>query len=105
MAAHKAEQVKKREFTTLQNEVSELKSDMSEIKSLLLTLVQKQNIIMTVEKVSQEEMHSQFKERFAKLIEENQQLSAKIKENEVTALKLQGAIETLEYFRTTKEEG
>ena len=41
MAAHKAEQVKKREFTTLQNEVSELKSDMSEIKSLLLTLVQK----------------------------------------------------------------
>ena len=47
MAAHKAEQVsKKREdFDTLQNEVSELKSDMSEIKSLLLTLVQKQNII------------------------------------------------------------
>ena len=42
MAAHKAEQVKKREFTTLQNEVSELKSDMSEIKSLLLTLVQNQ---------------------------------------------------------------
>ncbi|ADO98495.1 hypothetical protein PRSM4_111 [Prochlorococcus phage P-RSM4] len=40
MAAHKAEQVKKKEFTTLQNEVSELKSDMSEIKSLLLTLVQ-----------------------------------------------------------------
>ena len=35
---------------------------------------------MTVEKVSQEEMHSQFKERYAKLIEENQQLSAKIKE-------------------------
>ena len=32
------------------------------------------------------------------LIEENQQLAAKIKENEVTALKLQGAIETLEYY-------
>ena len=42
MAAHRAEEVKKQEFTTLQNEVSELKSDMSEIKSLLLTLVQNQ---------------------------------------------------------------
>jgi len=42
MAAHKAEQVKKDEFNTLQNEVSELKSDMGEIKSLLLTLVQNQ---------------------------------------------------------------
>ncbi|ADO98496.1 hypothetical protein PRSM4_112 [Prochlorococcus phage P-RSM4] len=59
---------------------------------------------MTVEKVSQEEMHSQFKERYAKLIEENQQLSAKIKENEVTALKLLGAIETLEYFTKEEEE-
>ena len=47
---------------------------------------------MTVEKVSQEEMHSQFKERYQKLIEENQQLSAKIKENEVTALKLLGCL-------------
>ena len=59
---------------------------------------------MTVEKVSQEEMHSQFKERYQKLIEENQQLSAKIKENEVTALKLLGAIETLEYFNLKEEE-
>ena len=59
---------------------------------------------MTVEKVSQEEMHSQFKERYQKLIEENQQLSAKIKENEVTALKLLGAIETLEYFNQKEEE-
>ena len=59
---------------------------------------------MTVEKVSQEEMHSQFKERNQKLIEENQQLSAKIKENEVTALKLLGAIETLEYFNPKEEE-
>ena len=42
MAAHRAEEVKKKEFTTLQNEVSELKSDMGEIKSLLLTLVQNQ---------------------------------------------------------------
>ena len=41
-----------------------------------------------VEKVSQDEMLKQFKDRYAALI----------KENEVTALKLQGAIETLEYF-------
>ena len=38
------------------------------------------------------------------MIEENQQLSAKIKENEVTALKLLGAIETLEYFNPKEEE-
>ena len=58
---------------------------------------------MAIEKVSQAEMHSQFKERYAKLIEENQQLSTKIKENEVTALKLLGAIETLEYFEEKEE--
>ena len=47
-----------------------------------------------VEKVSQDEMLKQFKDRYASLIKENQDLSAKIKENEVTALKLLGAIET-----------
>tara|TARA_B100001057_G_scaffold332681_1_gene333120 strand:- start:21809 stop:22033 length:225 start_codon:yes stop_codon:yes gene_type:complete len=41
MIAHSASKRTKEDFTTLQNEVSELKSDMSEIKSLLLTLVQK----------------------------------------------------------------
>ena len=53
---------------------------------------------MTIEQASQPEMLAQFRERFNKLIEENQQLAAKIKENEQTALKLQGAIETLEYY-------
>ena len=53
---------------------------------------------MTIEQVSQPEMLAQFRERSNKLIEENQQLAAKIKENEQTALKLQGAIETLEYY-------
>lgn len=53
---------------------------------------------MAIESVSQDEMLKQFKERYAKLIEENQQLVEKIKTNETTALKLQGAIETLEYF-------
>ena len=43
-------------------------------------------------------MLSEFRERLQKLIGENQQLAAKIKENETVALKLQGAIETLEYY-------
>ena len=51
-----------------------------------------------VEKVSQDEMLRQFKEQYATYIKENQELSAKIKQNEVQALKLQGAIETLEYY-------
>jgi len=51
-----------------------------------------------MEKVSQESMLKEFRERFAKINAETQQLASKIKENEVTALKLQGAIETLEYY-------
>ena len=50
----------------------------------------------TLEKVSQVEMMRQFKERYAKCIEENKQLANKIRENEATALKLQGALEALE---------
>ena len=42
MAAHRAKLKKDSDFDALQNEVSELKSDMSDIKSLLLTLVQNQ---------------------------------------------------------------
>lgn len=53
---------------------------------------------MTIEKVSQDEMLRQFRERFTALVEDNKQMAAKIKENETTALKLQGAIETLEYY-------
>jgi predicted RNase H-like nuclease (RuvC/YqgF family) len=53
---------------------------------------------MTIEKVSQPQMLTEFRERLQKLLAENQQLAAKIKENETTALKLQGAIETLEYY-------
>ena len=41
MKAYQAEKKAKEDFFTLQNEVNGLKSDMSEIKSLLLTLVQK----------------------------------------------------------------
>ena len=57
-----------------------------------------------VEKVSQDEMLKQFKDRYSALVKENQDLSAKIKENEVTALKLQGAIETLEYYGAATPE-
>ena len=51
-----------------------------------------------VEQVSQPDMLRQFKERFNAAIEENRQLTEKIKANEVVALKLQGAIEALEYY-------
>jgi hypothetical protein len=59
---------------------------------------------MTIEKVSQEEMLGNFKQRYAALIEENKQLAEKIKQNEITALKLQGAIETLQYYSSEEEE-
>ena len=55
-----------------------------------------------VEQVSQPDMLRQFRERFNAGIEENKQLTEKIKGNEVVALKLQGAIEALEYYN--KEE-
>ena len=58
-----------------------------------------------VEKVSQETMLQQFKERFNAAIEENKQLSEKIKANEVIALKLQGAIEALEYYNENPPTG
>ena len=58
---------------------------------------------MSIEKVPQEQMLSQFQERLQAIIAENQQLSAKIKDNEVTALKLQGAIETLQYYGNESE--
>ncbi len=53
---------------------------------------------MAIEQTTQPEMLRQFRERFSALVEENKKLAERIKENEVTALKLQGAIETLEYY-------
>ena len=50
------------------------------------------------------ELLGQFKERYSNLVNENNQLSKKIKDNEATALKLLGAIETLEYLNPTEEE-
>lgn len=43
MLSVKAEKEKEEEIRTLQKDVSDLKSDMGDIKSLLLTLVQNQN--------------------------------------------------------------
>ena len=44
-------------------------------------------------------MLEQFRTRYQNLISENQDLGKKIKDNEATALKLLGAIETLEYLK------
>ena len=59
-----------------------------------------------VEKVSQEAMLAQFQERFNNTVKENEELARKIKENEIVALKLQGAIEALQYYQESppKEE-
>ena len=43
MRNYRARKQKDRDFDTLQNEVSELKSEVGDIKSLLLTLVKNQN--------------------------------------------------------------
>tara|TARA_B100000123_G_C25441666_1_gene301981 strand:- start:33 stop:245 length:213 start_codon:yes stop_codon:yes gene_type:complete len=50
-----------------------------------------------------EELLGEFKERYQSLLGENQQLAKKIKDNEQTALKLLGAIETLEYLNPVEE--
>ena len=59
---------------------------------------------MAIEKISQPDMLKQFQEQLATLVDENQKMASKIKENEVRALKLQGAIETLEYIKQEEPE-
>ena len=59
---------------------------------------------MTIEKVSQEEMLKQFKERLDALQTENKKLAEKIRDNEGVALKLLGAIEALSYYLDPEEE-
>jgi hypothetical protein len=56
------------------------------------------------EKVSQEEMLKQFKERLEGLQSENKKLADKIRDNEGIALKLLGAIEALSYYLKPEEE-
>jgi hypothetical protein len=55
----------------------------------------------TPEIIDQSELLAQFRTRYETLVRENETLKAKIRENEVTALKLAGAIETLEYLNPT----
>ncbi len=54
----------------------------------------------TPETMDEKELLDDFKSRYTKLRDENQQLVAKVKENETQMLKLQCAIETLEYLKT-----
>lgn len=56
------------------------------------------------ETATQEELLDQFRNRYKSLLDENRQLSAKIKDNEATALKLLGAIETLEYLAPSSDD-
>tara|TARA_B100000212_G_C27288109_1_gene496062 strand:+ start:430 stop:645 length:216 start_codon:yes stop_codon:yes gene_type:complete len=56
------------------------------------------------ETANQDELLEQFRTRYQNLIAENQDLGKKIKDNEATALKLLGAIETLEYLKPKPEE-
>ena len=58
----------------------------------------------TTESMAHEELLASFKTRYENLVSENKQMSAKIRENEQTALKLLGAIETLEYLNPPEEE-
>ena len=55
------------------------------------------------ETMSQEDLLTQFQDRLTAIAEENRQLQKKINDNQATALKLQGAIETLEYLATPTE--
>ena len=50
------------------------------------------------EQQAPEDLLGSFKSRYQNLLDENEKLSNQIRENETTALKLLGAIETLEYL-------
>ena len=56
------------------------------------------------ETMDQSELLEQFKTRYQNLVTENQKLQKQIRDNEATALKLMGAIETLEYLDRPPED-
>lgn len=58
---------------------------------------------MSLEKSTPEELMIEFKEKYQSIVSENQKLSQKIKENEAVALKLLGAIETLQYLEKDED--
>jgi hypothetical protein len=59
---------------------------------------------MAIEKTSPEDLLADFSKQYNTLLQENEGLAKKIKENEITILKLAGAIETLNYLSQSSEE-
>jgi|TARA_B100001057_G_scaffold376016_1_gene380951 hypothetical protein len=57
------------------------------------------------ENSSPDELLTNFQSRYQALLDENKSLSTKIRDNETTALKLLGAIETLQYLYPHTPEG
>jgi len=55
---------------------------------------------MTVEKATPAELIEKFSARIQAAATENEQLRAKLRENESIILKLQGAVETLQYLES-----
>ena len=56
------------------------------------------------ETMDQDKLLGQFRDRYQALINQNKELTQQIKNNEAQALKLLGAIETLEYLNPPEEE-
>ena len=60
--------------------------------------------VAVTEQMPPEQLLGDFKSRYDGLIKQNQELQRQIKQNETQALKLLGAIETLEYLQPPQEE-
>lgn len=56
------------------------------------------------EQLPPEELLAQFKSRYEGILQQNKELAQTIKQNETQALKLLGAIETLEYLNPPEED-
>jgi len=56
------------------------------------------------EQLPPEELLAQFRQRYEGILQQNKELAQTIKQNETQALKLLGAIETLEYLNPPEVE-
>ena len=56
------------------------------------------------EQLPPEDLLAQFKQRYEGILQQNKELAQTIKQNETQALKLLGAIETLEYLNPPEED-
>lgn len=56
------------------------------------------------EQLPPDELLAQFKSRYEGILQQNKELAQTIKQNETQALKLLGAIETLEYLNPPEED-